>query len=76
VQNFNEQACILGMGAFYTAMTKFGLSVFGAITIFGLVVAGSMWWIRGWHRRNLRDHKEEVEHLLDMARTDHLPQDR
>jgi MFS transporter, LPLT family, lysophospholipid transporter len=24
VQNFNEQACILGLGAFYTAMTKFG----------------------------------------------------
>ncbi|MFG6485171.1 lysophospholipid transporter LplT [Roseateles sp. BYS78W] len=76
VQNFNEQACILGMGAFYTAMTKFGLSVFGAITIFGVVVAASMWWIRSWHRRNLRDHKEEVEHLLDLARTDHLPQDR
>jgi LPLT family lysophospholipid transporter-like MFS transporter len=76
VQNFNEQACILGMGAFYTAMTKFGLSVYGAITIFGLVVASAMWWIRGWHRRNLRQHKEEVEHLLDLARTDHLPQDR
>ncbi len=76
VQNFNEQACILGMGAFYTAMTKFGLSVFGAITIFGIVVAATMLWIRSWHRRNLREHKEEVEHLLDMARTDHLPQDR
>jgi MFS family permease len=76
VQNFNEQACILGMGAFYTAMTKFGLSVYGAITIFGVVVAAAMWWIRSWHRRNLREHKEEVEHLLDLARTDHLPQDR
>jgi len=76
VQNFNEQACILGMGAFYTAMTKFGLSVFGAITIFGIVVAATMLWIRNWHRRNLREHKEEVEHLLDLARTDHLPQDR
>ena len=40
VQNFNEQACILGLGAFYAGMTKFGLSAFGAITIFGLVVAG------------------------------------
>ena len=28
VQNFNEQACILGLGAFYTGMTKFGLSAF------------------------------------------------
>ena len=26
VQNFNEQACILGLGAFYTGMTRFGLS--------------------------------------------------
>ena len=76
VQNFNEQACILGMGAFYTAMTRFGLSVFGAITIFGLVVATAMWWIRRWHQRNLVEHKAEVEHLLDIARTDHLPQDR
>lgn len=76
VQNFNEQACILGMGAFYTAMTKFGLSVFGAITIFGTVVAAVTWWIRGWHRRNLVEHKDEVEHLLDVARTDHMPQDR
>ena len=54
VQNFNEQACILGLGAFYTGMTRFGLSVFGAITIFGVLVAGTMWLIRRWHRRNLR----------------------
>ena len=77
VQNFNEQACILGLGAFYTAMTRFGLSAFGAITIFGLVVAGTMWWIRRWHQRNLVVHKEEVEHLLDLARSDDLkPVDR
>jgi MFS transporter, LPLT family, lysophospholipid transporter len=77
VQNFNEQACILGLGAFYTAMTRFGLSAFGAITIFGVVVAGTMWWIRRWHQRNLVEHKEEVEHLLDLARSDDLkPVDR
>ncbi|WP_457425998.1 lysophospholipid transporter LplT [Roseateles sp. P5_E7] len=77
VQNFNEQACILGMGAFYTAITKFGLSVFGAITIFGVVVAGTMWAIKRWHQRNLVQHKEEVEHLLDLARSDDLkPVDR
>jgi MFS transporter, LPLT family, lysophospholipid transporter len=28
VQNFNEQACILGLGAFYTGMTRLGLSAF------------------------------------------------
>jgi LPLT family lysophospholipid transporter-like MFS transporter len=77
VQNFNEQACILGLGAFYTAMTRFGLSAFGAITIFGVVVAGTMWLIKRWHQRNLVEHKEEVEHLLDLARSDHVtPVDR
>jgi len=34
VQNFNEQACILALGAFYSLSLKFGLSVFGAITAF------------------------------------------
>ena len=54
VQNFNEQACILGLGAFYAGMTKFGLSAFSAITLFGLVVAGIMELIRRWHAHNLR----------------------
>jgi MFS family permease len=70
VQNFNEQACILGLGAFYTAMTKFGLSAFGAITIFGLVVAGTMELIRRWHKHNTVQHREEVERLLAIARSD------
>ena len=70
VQNFNEQACILGLGAFYTGMTRFGLSAFGAITIFGIVVAGVMWMIGRWHRLNTIEHKEEVDHLLEIARRD------
>jgi LPLT family lysophospholipid transporter-like MFS transporter len=70
VQNFNEQACILGLGAFYTALTKFGLSAFGAITIFGLVVAGTMEAIRRWHRHNQRVHTDELERLLAIARSD------
>ncbi len=70
VQNFNEQACILGLGAFYTAMTKFGLSAFGAITIFGIVVAGTMELIRRWHLRNTVQHRDEVERLLAIARSD------
>jgi LPLT family lysophospholipid transporter-like MFS transporter len=70
VQNFNEQACILGLGAFYAGMTKFGLSAFAAITVFGLVVAGVMELIRRWHLANLARHKEEVERLLVIARTD------
>jgi len=70
VQNFNEQACILGLGAFYAGMTRFGLSAFGAIAIFGIAVAGTMELIRRWHLRNLRRHRAEVEHLLAIARTD------
>jgi LPLT family lysophospholipid transporter-like MFS transporter len=72
VQNFNEQACILGLGAFYSFSTGMGLSSFGAITVFGLVVAGFMWVIKRWHERNCREHATEVEHLLEIARNDNL----
>lgn len=70
VQNFNEQACILGLGAAYTGMTTLGLSAFGAITIFGLAVAGTMALIRRWHQRNSVLHREELERLLQIARSD------
>jgi len=70
VQNFNEQACILGLGAFLTGMTKFGLGAFTTITVFGLVVAGTMYLIHRWHLSNLVKYKDEVEHLLAIARSD------
>jgi LPLT family lysophospholipid transporter-like MFS transporter len=70
VQNFNEQACILGLGAFYSLSTGMGLSAFGAIAAFGLVIAGVMWLIQRWHASNLVKHKEEVDHLLRIARQD------
>ena len=70
VQNFNEQACILALGAFYSLSTKFGLSAFGAITAFGIVVAGVMWLIGRWHQRNCRQYPEQVNQLLDIARRD------
>lgn len=70
VQNFNEQACILALGAFYAGLTIFDLSAFGAIAIFGIVVAGTMEIVRRWHRHNLARHPEEVEHLLAVARSD------
>jgi MFS family permease len=72
VQNFNEQACILGLGAFYSLSTGMGLSAFGAITAFGVVVAGFMWVIKRWHARNCINDAEEVEHLLNIARSDNL----
>jgi MFS family permease len=70
VQNFNEQACILALSAFYAGMTKFGASAFVTIAVFGLMVAGTMELIRRWHQRNLVEHRDEVERLLAIARTD------
>jgi MFS family permease len=72
VQNFNEQACILGLGAFYSLSTGIGLSAFGAIAAFGLLVAGFMWRIKRWHARNCTVHAIEVSHLLEIARSDNL----
>ena len=73
VQNFNEQACILGLGAFYSLSTGMGLSAFGAITAFGVVVASFMWVIQRWHQHNCVHHHTEVEHLLAIARHDNAP---
>jgi hypothetical protein len=70
VQNFNEQACILLLGGFYSVCTGLGLSAYGAISAFGLVVAGCMWIIKRWHENNLKKYPEEVEHLLAIARSD------
>jgi MFS family permease len=72
VQNFNEQACILALGAFYSLSAGLGMSAFGAITAFGLVVAGVMWVIKRWHASNCVKHKDEVEHLLEIARHDNM----
>ncbi len=72
VQNFNEQACILALGAFYTLSTGMGLSAFGAITAFGIVVAGVMWIIQRWHASNCVKYKAEVDHLLEVARHDNM----
>ncbi len=70
VQNFNEQACILGLGGFYALSTGLGMSAFGAITAFGIVVAGFMWVIQRWHKSNLVHHSQEVQALLEIARSD------
>ena len=70
VQNFNEQAAILGLGALYTGMTRAGVSVFGSIIIFGVFVALISWVIMRWHARNLVRHSTEVEALLAIARSD------
>ena len=70
VQNFNEQACILALGALYSGATAGGLSAFGAIALLGSVVMAVMLIIQLWHRHNLRHHTAQVEHLLEIARKD------
>ncbi|HMT16843.1 MAG TPA: lysophospholipid transporter LplT [Ottowia sp.] len=70
VQNFNEQACILGLGALYSASAGAGLSAFGAIALFGAVVIAFMLLIQRWHRHNLRRYPGKVERLLNIARRD------
>jgi hypothetical protein len=72
VQNFNEQACILALGAFYSFSAGLGLSAFGAIAAFGIVVAGAMWLIKRRHERNCVLYRDEVEHLLEIARHDNV----
>ena len=70
VQNFNEQACILGLGFLYSFSTGVGLSAFGAITAFGVLVAGVMALIQRWHKHNEKTHPDELAHLLSVARQD------
>ena len=70
VQNFNEQASILGLGSLYAFSTGLGVSAFTAIASFGVMVAIAMWGIKRWHARNCAVHGVEVDHLIDLARED------
>jgi MFS family permease len=70
VQNFNEQACILGLGALYTGLTALGMTAFASIAVLGTLVSVTMWWIRRWHQSNCIHHSDEVERLLALSRTD------
>jgi hypothetical protein len=72
VQNFNENLSILVLGVAYSTAIGAGLSDYGAIAAFGFVVASVMWVIGRWHASNLVHHKAEVDHLMEIARNDHL----
>ena len=69
VQNFNENCSILIMIATYSALLGAGLSIYTVIALFGLFVAGTMTLVLLWYRRNRRVHKEEIEALLEIARS-------
>jgi LPLT family lysophospholipid transporter-like MFS transporter len=72
VQNLNEQLCILGLGGLYSFCTGMGLSAFGAITAFGVLVAYVMWLIKLWHEHNHTHHRDELARLMHIARNDDL----
>ena len=70
VQNFNENTSILIMIAAYSALLGSGLSIYTVITMYGLFVAGTMTLVMLWYRRNLRVHRQEIEALLEIARSE------
>jgi hypothetical protein len=70
VQNFNENVSILVMIAVYSALLGAGLSIYTVIVIFGLFVASTMTLVLVWYRRNRRVHKDEIEALLEIARSE------
>ena len=70
VQNFNEQACILGLGGLYVLGTGLGVTAFGIIAFFGFLITAVMWLIMRWHASNLRKYPAEEAHLIDIATHD------
>jgi hypothetical protein len=53
-----------------SAMLGAGPSIYTVIVAFGLFVAGTMTLVLLWFKRNLRVHREEIEALLEIARSD------
>jgi MFS family permease len=51
VQNFNENLSILVMLALYSVLISVHLSIYTIIVIFGLFVAGTMYFVRKWYLR-------------------------
>lgn len=70
VQNFNEQACILGLGGLYVLGTSLGVTAFGIIAFFGGLISIVMWLIMRWHASNLRNYPAEEAHLIEIATHD------
>ncbi|MDR0275832.1 MAG: lysophospholipid transporter LplT [Burkholderiaceae bacterium] len=70
VQNFNEQACILGLGALYSLLSGLGLHAFATIALLGGAVILAMLAIMLWYRHNLRRYPKEMARLRVLARSD------
>jgi hypothetical protein len=70
VQNFNENISILVMIALYSLLLASGLSIYWAIALFGLFVAGAMAMVLLWYHHNHRTHAQEIDKLLAFARAE------
>jgi MFS transporter, LPLT family, lysophospholipid transporter len=67
VQNFNENLSILMMTGLYALLIRWGLSINTVIILFGLFVAGTMYFVKQRHEANQREHDsvallEDVHH--------------
>jgi len=69
VQNFNEQACILIIGFFYSSAAGFGLNIYAIISAFSVLIMVSMFFIAFRFRQNLNLHTRDVIRQLRAART-------
>ncbi len=68
VQNFNENTSILAMLGLYALLVYLDLSIYIVIVLFGLFVSLTMLLVGFWHRRNMREHGEELQQLLAAAK--------
>jgi MFS family permease len=67
VQNFNENASILIMLGLYALLVYLDLPVSWVIIMFGVFVSLAMLLVAFWHRRNMREHGDELQSLLAAA---------
>ncbi|MDT3735811.1 MAG: lysophospholipid transporter LplT [Denitratisoma sp.] len=68
VQNFNENTSILVMLGLYALLVYLDLSIYAVIILFGVFVSLTMLLVGFWHRRNMREHGEELQQLLAAAK--------
>ena len=68
VQNFNENTSILVMLGLYALLVYLDVSIYVVIGLFGTFVSLTMLLVGVWHRRNMREHGEELQQLLAAAK--------
>jgi LPLT family lysophospholipid transporter-like MFS transporter len=66
VQNFNENLSILAMTGLYYAMIRADMSIYTVLTLFGLFVSITMYFVKRKLDANQRD-RDDVSHLDDSG---------